>query len=109
MEEYIKVRDYFSCDFYPLTSAGDSLDIWTAARFDRPEQGDGIILAFRRENSNYKTLSFEFENAKQGADYIFTDADTKESFILSAQEIKNGIEITIPEKRKSKLIFYNCK
>jgi len=109
MEEYIKVRDYFSCDFYPLTKAGDSLDIWTAARFDRPEQGDGIILAFRRENSNYKTLSFEFENAKQGADYIFADADTNESFILSAQEIKNGIEITIPEKRKSKLIFYNCK
>lgn len=49
-EEYLKIRPYFSEDFYPLTELSEKLDVWCAMQFNRPRKNDGIIEVFRREN-----------------------------------------------------------
>lgn len=56
-EEYLKVRPYFSEDFYPLTELSEKPDVWCAMQFNRPGQNDGIIEVFRRENAPYETAS----------------------------------------------------
>lgn len=50
-EEYLKVRPYFYEDFYPLTQISERTDIWSAAQYDRPDKGDGIVQVFRREDA----------------------------------------------------------
>ncbi|MBE6890455.1 MAG: hypothetical protein E7481_00355 [Ruminococcaceae bacterium] len=107
LNEYLTVRPYMSEDFYPLTQVSDRTDIWSARQFDRPEQGDGIILAFRRDNSPYETASFTLGGIDENAVYIFTDADTQTKTALNGSDlIANGFHVTIAEKHGSKIIFY---
>jgi alpha-galactosidase len=106
-EEYLKVRPYFSEDFYPLTELSEKLDVWCAMQFNRPDKNDGIIEVFRRENSPYETACFMLRGLDESADYLFIDADGGE-FTLSGKELmKNGLNITVSDKRKAKIYFYN--
>ena len=105
-DEYLRVRPYFSEDFYPLTEYSDKLDTWCAWQLDRPSEGDGIVQIFRRENSPYETASFSLRAIDKSASYRFTDADGGE-FTVSGKELsENGLRISVNEKRKAKLYFY---
>lgn len=50
IDEYRRVRDYFLEDYYPLTELEGTTrdDIWLAYQYDRPSDGTGIVVAFRR-------------------------------------------------------------
>lgn len=107
LEEYLKVRPYLSEDFYPLTEVSDRKDIWCAAQFDRPEQNDGIVQIFRRENSPYETANFSLSGVDKTANYIFTDADNQKEIEISGAELtEKGFCITLKEKRSAKIYFY---
>lgn len=107
-EEYLKVRPYFSEDFYPLTELSEKLDVWCAMQFNRPDKNDGIIEVFRRENAPYETACFMLRGLDESADYLFTDADGGE-FTLSGKELsQNGLKITVHDKRKAKIYFYKA-
>ena len=107
-EEYLKVRTFFSEDFYPLTEVSEKLDVWCVIQFNRPEQNDGILEVFRRENSPYETACFMLRGLDESADYFFTDADGGE-FTVSGKELaENGLKLTVPEKRKAKIFFYKA-
>lgn len=105
-EEYLKVRPYFSEDFYPLTEFSDKLDTWCAMQFDRPSENDGIIQVFRRENSPYETARFSLGRINENSNYLFTDIDGGE-FTVSGKELaKEGLKINIHDKRIAKIYFY---
>ena len=106
MEEYLRVRPYFSADYYPLTEMTPCLDAWCAVQFDRPEEKDGIIQVFKREKSSYTSASFTLRKIKAGSKYLFTDADGAEEIISGDKLIEEGFCITINEKPKAKLFFY---
>ena len=75
--------------------------------FNRPYKNDGIIEVFRRENSPYETACFMLRGLDESADYLFTDADGGE-FTVSGKELsQNGLKITVHDKRKAKIYFYN--
>lgn len=108
--EYKRARQYFSCDYYPLIepTIGDSN--WAAWQYDRPEGSDGIIMAFRRPKSPCETACFEMGGLVEGLTYSFEDADTGEIIeIFSDKLIKEGLRVTIPEKRSSRLYFYKIR
>ncbi len=105
-KEYLRVRPYFSEDFYPLTEVTDKLDVWCAMQFHRPTEQDGIVELFRRENAPYETACFRLRGLDENADYLFEDADGG-SFTLSGRElVEKGFSVTIPERRKAKIYFY---
>ena len=107
-EEYLKVRTFFSEDFYPLTEVSEKLDVWCVIQFNRPEQSDGILEVFRRENAPYETACFMLRGLDESADYFFTDADGGD-FTVSGKELAgNGLKLTVPEKRKAKIFFYKA-
>lgn len=106
MSEYLRVRPYFSCDFYPLTEFSDKSDAWCANQFDRPESGDGIIQAFRRENSPYDRARFILRGLDSDAIYDFEDIDGGTFSQSGSSLCTEGAEIIIPEKRKAKIWFY---
>ena len=104
--EYLKVRPYFSEDFYPLTEVTDKLDVWCAMQFNRPSCGDGIMEVFRRENSPYETAIFELKGIDKESNYRFTDLDGGEFTISGAELVKKGLKLTVTEKRKAKIYLY---
>ena len=92
--------------FFWRTFILEKLDVWCAMQFNRPDKNDGIIEVFRRENSPYETACFMLRGLDESADYLFTDADGGE-FRLSGKELmKNGLKITVSDKRKAKIYFY---
>jgi alpha-galactosidase len=111
-DEYRALRQYFSCDFYPLENCGWSYAHggWAAYRYDRPEQGDGIVIAFRREGSNCETSRYPLEGLDNGSIYTVNDVDSGGSFELSGSELAdNGLVVTIPEPRMSRILLYRKK
>jgi len=108
IREFRLLRPYFSEDFYPLTQATDKTDVWCAAQFNRPEQNDGIVQVFRRDNAPYETATFSLRGLDEGCRYKFTDIDGGE-FEVSGKELMNdGFRITVSEKHKAKIYMYKA-
>ena len=106
--EYLLIRDYFSEDFYPLTKLTLQTDAWCASQYNRPENGDGIVLVYRREDSPIKSSEFVLRGLEAGAKYRFEDLDGGEPIILDADEImSSGFEVVIPQKRSAKVFVYH--
>ena len=105
-DEYLKLRPYFSEDFYPLTEFSDKLDTWCAVQFDRPSEGDGIVQVFKRDRSPYESAVFFLGGINENSNYLFTDIDGGE-FTLSGKELaEKGLKIKIPDKRIAKIYLY---
>ena len=107
LAEYKKVRPYFSGDFYPLTRYADQTDVWCAAQFDRPEQKDGMIQVFRREDAPYRQAEFRLGGIVRDAVYTLTDADTGASVTCTGAELESrGLTLELSQPRTAKLFFY---
>jgi alpha-galactosidase len=104
--EYKSVRPYLTCDYYPLAENSTCDTSWCAWQYNRPEENDGIILAFRRPASPMDRAVFELKGLSKG-EYRFTDADSGEEKNIDYDALKTkGFEVNIGEKRSSKLIRY---
>ena len=56
MAEALAMRKYFYGDFYPLLSFSLAADAWAAWQYDRPDLGEGMVVAFRRHESPVPAL-----------------------------------------------------
>ena len=107
LEEYKKVREFMSEDFYPLTEVSDRKDTWCALQYDRPCCGDGVVQVFRREKSPYEKASFALGALEENCSYSFTDADNSEETVISSAELsEKGFIVNMTEKESSKIFFY---
>ena len=109
-EEYKKVRPFLSCDFYPVILSPMDDSNWVVSQYNRPEHGDGVILAFRRPLSVCDRAQIQLKGLQEYKQYVFYDADSTDSFEISGKELlERPLSLFLPEKRSSKLIFYKEK
>ena len=104
-----RVRALMDGDFYPLVSMTPFADKshWCAYSFDRPEEGTGCVLAFRRAQSPMREGEFPLFWLDASADYVFTDADTGTEMVQPGADLaKRGLRIALDAPRSSKLLFY---
>jgi len=110
MDDFKRLRPYFyDGDYYPLTKPGGLLrdDIWLAYQLNRCENGDGIILAFRRKNCNESSLKIQFKGLVSGGKYLVFDEDRHSSVIKSGRELMDtGYTVYIDGKPGTKLFTY---
>ena len=68
---YRGLKDYFLEDFYPLSGYGDitGADQWMAYQLDRPSDGTGIVVAFRRKESPDSTYTVQLRGLDSDATY----------------------------------------
>lgn len=104
--EYKRVRPYLSCDFYCLVDYALDDSTWTAWQYDRPEEGDGVVLLFRRPASPFDTLPTALKGLDADKTYLFEDVDTGETYEAKGSEV---LHFVLPEKRSSKVVFYHVK
>jgi alpha-galactosidase len=104
------VRPYYYGDYYPLLPCSLNSDCatnpskersaaleWAAWQFNRPESGDGMIQAFRRDKSAEATKNLVLRGLDPTATYEFTNPDTKTQKQMSGKDLMNSglpVEIT---------------
>ncbi|MDD8025404.1 MAG: alpha-galactosidase [Acidobacteriota bacterium] len=106
MAEYREIRPYLLCDFYPLTEYGTGDEIWSAMQWDRPEERDGIILAFRRPAAPVDATVVKPHGLDPEADYQVSFEDYGIAVIKTGRELGQGLGLKIPEAPGSLLIRY---
>ena len=104
--EFRELRPYFRGDFYPLTEYSTSDEAWAAFQWDRPEERDGIILAFRRPQAASASITIGPRELAPDADYEVSFEDYGITLFKSGQELAEGISIKVPEAPGSLLIKY---
>ena len=106
MTEWHEVAPLFYGDFYPLTSYSLSDDAWMAWQFHRPEQGDGLVQAFRRPASPHESGSFALSGLDAQAVYELKDYDQPSPVRCRGAELLAGLRVDMPERPQSRTIRY---
>jgi alpha-galactosidase len=94
-------------DYYPLTPYSLSSDAWIAWQFDRPDQSDGVVQAFRREKSAEPARLLRLNGLDPSAHYKITNFDVKGFTKVSGRELmENGFKLEITNKPGAAIIIY---
>jgi alpha-galactosidase len=104
--EFRALRPYLFGDFYPLTEYSTSDEAWMAFQWDRPEERDGIVLAFRRQLALTASITVGFGGVEPAGDYEVTFEDYGITVMKSGKELAAGLSIKIPEAPGSLLVKY---
>ena len=100
----------FLGDYYPLTPYASDIerDVWIAWQWDRPEEGEGAIQAFRREEDLQPRHRFRLRGLDPKASHRVRDVDHKaEKIVSGAKLLRHGLVIELPEPRSTAIVMYN--
>jgi alpha-galactosidase len=105
--EFWRTAPYFLEDYYPLTEFNPSQSAWMAWQFNRPEQGDGIVQAFRRDKSEKATQKLRLHALDLVGMYEVTDFDMGPSKNMTGRDLmQEGLEVAIKDKPGSAILNY---
>ena len=108
IQDYKNLRPYYYADYYPLTEGRDETrdNVWLAYQLNRPEQKDGIILAFRRGDCENESIRIKLRGLDENATYELFYEDYNLRIKNTGKELTDGFDVTIPQKPSSLLINY---
>ena len=96
-------------DYYPQTPYSLASDQWIGWQFNRPEQGDGVVQAFRRADCSERTKTFRLKGLDPAGQYEITNFDGEGSAKISGEYLLNkGLAVEINEKPGAAVIVYRC-
>jgi alpha-galactosidase len=105
--QWRQVAGCYLGDFYPLTEYSTTKDSWMAWQFDRPETGDGVIQAFRRDKCIFEVGRLRLRGLDPAAQYEVTDLDVNKPQRLSGRELlEKGVLVTIADQPGAVVIAY---
>jgi alpha-galactosidase len=114
------VRPYYYGDYYPLLPCSANSDCatdpskehsaafeWAAWQFNRPEQGDGMVQAFRRDENEEPAQDLRLRGLDSAATYEITDLDAKMPKTISGRDLmQQGLHVEIEGKRGAAILVY---
>ncbi len=103
-----RIRKYWFGDFYALSDITTSPRDWCVFQYHRPEERDGIVLAFRRENSPYAAYDCRLRGIDPDATYrvTFSSGYEPEPPVTLRGSQLDGLVLTILKKPGSVLVEY---
>ena len=105
--EFQRVSQYYVEDYYPLTEFSLAPNVWLGWQFNRPEQGDGIVQAFRRAGNNDPTKTLLLRDLDPRATYKEINMDDSAPKQISGRDLMRvGLPVEIPDKDGAALIIY---
>ena len=106
--DFKRLRPYYYGDYYPLTTTENMTkdNVWLAYQQNRPEIGDGIIMAFRRKNSEEESITVKLHGIDSKKDYELIDQDTQAKTTISGEKLLTGYRLTLKNQPGSLLIVY---
>ena len=107
VEEIKANQKYWSGDYYPLTPFSFGTQQWMAWQLDRPDLGEGVVMAFRREDCPYTGLELSLRAIKADGSYRVELIDQErhvENKTMTGKELA-AMELQLP-KRGSAIVRY---
>ncbi|MCX6030502.1 MAG: alpha-galactosidase [Chloroflexi bacterium] len=107
MTEARAMRKYFYGDFYPLLTFSLAADAWAAWQFDRPDLGEGMVMAFRRHESPFSRWEAKLQGLDPESDYDLLSWDDQSTWRMTGKQfLEEGFAVTIAAKPGSALFTY---
>ncbi len=109
IKDYKELRPYFYGDYYPLTESRNNTEEnnWLAYQLNRPKNGDGIVIAFRRKDCSKETIQVKLGGLDKNSEYEIFLEDYGLKMNKTGSEIMAGIDLTIPQKPSSLFVRYH--
>lgn len=106
-EQWRQVAPNYYGDYYPLTEYSTANDCWMAFQFNRPEDGVGMVQAFRRPDSPYTAVALPLRGLDKDAKYTVRDIDREETRTYTGAELlETGLPVEIGTKPGAVIITY---
>ena len=100
-----RLRPYFMGDYYPLCDpVGPEETIWCAWQFDRPDMGEGVVEAFRREQAAADTFRLGVQGIDPTASYQLTHFDGRVEKVPGARLA--NYEMRLDKPRSFDIVIY---
>lgn len=97
-DDWREYAERFSGDYYPLCNIDLSTNSWAAWQFNRPDEGDGVIQAFRRQDNPECERVFSLNDLDPSVLYRFVRYGSDEVFTMYGSEAMNGFKITLGKR-----------
>ena len=95
-------------DYYPLTPYTLANDHWIAWQFDRPDQGDGVVQAFRRGENDQPLQTFRLRGLDRAARYTIENLDGQGPTTATGRELmEDGLAVVLPERPAAAVVLYS--
>ena len=106
MRQHQLLRPYFSGDFTPLLPYSLDNEGWAAWQFDRPDLGEGCVIAFRRPHSPLAAITAQLQGLDEDVTYALEDLDAGEMGERPGAELAAGLEVEIDNRPGTKVLVY---
>lgn len=107
LTEYLSVRPYLFGDYYPLLPYSTADDSWIAWQWDRPDLGEGMVQAFRQEESTVGSMIVKLRGLVPDAVYALTNSDDGRALELTGNQLmQDGVDISLKGRPDSAVITY---
>ena len=115
-----RVRPYYYGDYYPLLPCSSNSECnggpsqessaafeWAAWQFNRPEEEDGMVQAFRREQSADSAKDLRLRGLDSDANYTVTNLDAGVLGTISGRDLmQKGLHIEVAGKPGAAIFIY---
>jgi alpha-galactosidase len=106
LKKYLALRKLMVGAYYPLTAYSRSHADWLGHQFHRPDLNEGLVMAYRRAESPYRSIDTGLVGLDPKATYKLTDVRTGASSKALGAELAAHLVITLPEKRSAAVLTY---
>ncbi len=79
--------------------------VWLAYQLNRPDKGDGIIIAFRRKDCMAESAEVKLRGLDPASNYELVN-DGSDRMVKTGSELMQKFLLTLPDKPGSLLIKY---
>lgn len=94
-------------DYWPLTPYSLASDVWMAWQFNRENEGDGCVQAFRREACGTRQIILKLRGLDPKAYYIIRNLDNKNVKKVSGRKLMNtGLIVKMEYKPGAAIYVY---
>ncbi|MFI5193762.1 MAG: glycoside hydrolase family 36 protein [Chitinophagales bacterium] len=111
IRKYKELRPYYYEDYYPLTGTGDLTgdSIWLAYQLNRPSDGSGIVLAFRRTDSKTGSIVVKLSGLDKNRNYEIRNENDGKTDTKSGAQLEAGLTLELIHAPSSLLLQYKIK
>lgn len=106
LKRYLDLRHLLNGDWYGLLPYTLKPTEWMASQFNRPDLGEGMVLAFRHAESPYPVAEVRLHALDPAATYEVKFETAGKVVRLKGAELMKALAIPISTRRGSELITY---
>lgn len=106
-DRFHKIAHHYYGDFYPLLPYSLEKNAWIAWQYDLPEEGEGMVQAFRRSESSDESKHLKLQGLEPAATYVVTDIERDKTWQGTGQELANpGLLVHADSKPYAVVLTY---